>query len=265
MSLVALHSASMETRAILGSHGAAGLEPHAPLLAYYPAGQKSGFLRGIFDRTAGDYDRIERLMALGTGAWYRREALRRSGLAPGMKVLDVAAGTGAVAREALAIVGERGRVVGMDPSAGMLAQLVKRLPVGVVRATGERLPVAEGMFDFLSVGYALRHLADLGLALREFNRVLRPGGIVCLLEITAPRRAVLRMLARAYFRGVVPCVTRLAARHADSQLLWRYYWDTIDACVPPERVLEAMRGAGFERVNRYCEMGIFSEYTGVKR
>jgi demethylmenaquinone methyltransferase/2-methoxy-6-polyprenyl-1,4-benzoquinol methylase len=255
----------MESQSVLDSHGAAGLEPHAPLPAYYPPGQKSGFLRGIFDRTAGDYDRIERLMALGTGAWYRRAALRRAGLAAGMKVLDVAAGTGAVAREALGIVGPGGSVVALDPSAGMLGRLVERVAIRVVRATGEHLPLADGQFDFLSVGYALRHLADLAQALREFHRVLRPGGVVCLLEITAPQRPLPRMLARAYFRGLVPCITRLAARHADSQLLWRYYWDTIDACVPPGRVLEAMTAAGFERANRYSEMGIFSEFTGVKR
>jgi demethylmenaquinone methyltransferase/2-methoxy-6-polyprenyl-1,4-benzoquinol methylase len=255
----------MESQAVLGSGGTVGLEPHAPLPAYYGPGQKSGFLRGIFDRTAGDYDRIERLMALGTGAWYRRAALRRAGLRAGMRVLDVATGTGAVAREALGIVGPGGRVVGLDPSAGMLARLVEQLSIGVIRATGERLPVAEGRFDFLSVGYALRHLADLTAALREFHRVLQPGGIVCLLEITAPRHPIGRILARAYFRGLVPCVTRLAASHAESQLLWRYYWDTIDACVPPGRVLEAMRDARFERVNRYSEMGIFSEFTGVKR
>ncbi|HSZ57948.1 MAG TPA: class I SAM-dependent methyltransferase [Tepidisphaeraceae bacterium] len=255
----------MESQSVLDSHGAAGLEPHAPLPAYYPPGQKSGFLRGIFDRTAGDYDRIERLMALGTGAWYRRAALRRAGLAAGMKVLDVAAGTGAVAREALGIVGPGGSVVALDPSAGMLGRLVERVAIRVVRATGEHLPLADGQFDFLSVGYALRHLADLAQALREFHRVLRPGGVVCLLEITAPQRPLPRMLARAYFRGLVPCITRLAARHADSQLLWRYYWDTIDACVPPGRVLEAMTAAGFERANRHSEMGIFSEFTGVKR
>jgi demethylmenaquinone methyltransferase/2-methoxy-6-polyprenyl-1,4-benzoquinol methylase len=245
-----------------GAH--ASLPPHAPLLSYYSAGQKSGFLRGIFDRTAADYDRIERLMALGTGGYYRREALKRAGLKTGMNVLDVATGTGAVAREAAAIVGDPRRVIGLDPSAGMLGQLIRRLPIRVVCATGESLPLADARFDLISVGYALRHLSDLTAALREFNRVLRPGGILCLLEITAPHRAIPRMLARAYFRGVVPCLTRLAASHSDSQLLWRYYWDTIDACVRPQQVLEAMRSAGFQNPGHHAELGIFSEYTGTR-
>ena len=241
------------------------LPPHRILPEYYGrADEKTGFLRGLFDRTAGDYDRVERVMALGTGAWYRREALTRAGLLPGMTVLDVAAGTGMVAREALKLVGDGGRVIGLEPSEGMLSQLVSGLRIPVVRGTGERLPVANASFDFVSMGYALRHLSDISLALREFYRVLKPGGVVCLLEITAPRGKIARGVMRAYLRGVVPCLTRLTARHADSPLLWRYYWDTIDACVPPERVLEAMRAAGFTDVKRNVELGLFSEYTGKK-
>jgi demethylmenaquinone methyltransferase/2-methoxy-6-polyprenyl-1,4-benzoquinol methylase len=229
--------------------------------AYYSPEQKSGFLRALFDRTACDYDRIERIMAFGLGAKYRREALLRAGLIRGMKVLDVAAGTGAVSREAWAICGQ---VLAIDPSMGMLARLTANLRIPVVAAAGERLPLQDGTFDFLSMGYALRHLSDLRSALAEFRRVLRPGGIVCLLEITAPKRRLPRQLARAYMRGVVPCLARLAARHSDSQLLWRYYWDTIDACVPPDRVLEAMAQAGFDRVRHHVELGMFSEYTGRK-
>ena len=241
------------------------LAPHAPLAGYYArAEQKSGFLRRIFDRTARDYDRVERVMALGTGSWYRRQALLRAGLTPGMKVLDVAAGTGLVTREAVAITGSRSRVVALDPSSGMLKELTARLAIPVLLGRGESLPVGDQTFDFLSMGYALRHLSDLAVALAEFDRVLRPGGRVCLLEITAPARRIGRAVLRGYLRGVVPCLTRLMARHGDSQLLWRYYWDTIAACVPPERVMHALTEAGFRDVRRHVELGVFSEYTGTK-
>ena len=76
----------------------------------------------MFDGTAPDYDRVERMLAFGTGPWYRRQALRRAGLVPGMHVLDVGTGTGLVAREALTLCGPTGRVTGVDPSAGMMAQ-----------------------------------------------------------------------------------------------------------------------------------------------
>jgi demethylmenaquinone methyltransferase/2-methoxy-6-polyprenyl-1,4-benzoquinol methylase len=241
------------------------LAPHAPLAGYYArAEQKSEFLRRIFDRTARDYDRVERVMALGTGSWYRRQALLRAGLTRGMKVLDVAAGTGLVAREAVAITGSPSHVVGLDPSIGMLRELIARLAIPVLLGRGESLPVGDQTFDFLSMGYALRHLSDLAAALAEFYRVLRPGGRVCLLEITAPSGRIGRAILRGYLRGVVPCLTRLMAHDRDSQLLWRYYWDTIAACLPTQRVMQAMSAAGFRDVRRHVELGVFSEYTGTK-
>src|SRR5689334_15006376 len=98
------------------------LAPHPPLGRYYATPDaKRKFVGAIFDQTAGEYDRIERMMAFGSGPWYRRQALRRAGLAPGMKCLDVAVGTGLVGREAVGIVGAGGEVVGLDPSTGMLA------------------------------------------------------------------------------------------------------------------------------------------------
>src|SRR5436190_15842035 len=77
--------------------------------------ERRRFVDGLFDGTARDYDFVERLLALGSGARYRRQALQRCGLKPGMRVLDIATGTGLVAREALAIVGPAGSVIGLDP------------------------------------------------------------------------------------------------------------------------------------------------------
>jgi demethylmenaquinone methyltransferase/2-methoxy-6-polyprenyl-1,4-benzoquinol methylase len=241
------------------------LPPHALLRRYYAdEGQRRAFVRDIFDSTAGDYDRVENAMALGSGSWYRRSALVRGGLKPGMKTLDVAIGTGLVAREAMALTGNPRLVFGVDPSEGMLSQAVRSLDVRAVRGTAERLPLASGIFDFLTMGYALRHLGDLAAALGEFHRVLRPGGVACILEITRPAGKISMSLLRAYMRGLVPFVSRLTARTPQSPMLWQYYWDTIEACVPPEKVMQAMRDAGFVDVKRYVEWGVFSEYTGRK-
>lgn len=240
------------------------LRPHADLDRYYDGGEsgRREFVRDIFDRTAGDYDRVERMMALGTGAWYRRRALERTGLTVGARVLDVAIGTGLVAREAIAVVGSPALVTGLDPSAGMLLRARRALAAPVVLGTGERLPFADGTFDFLSLGYALRHLADLRAAFEEFRRVLRPGGTVCLLEITPPRSGPRRALLRLYVRGIIPLLTRMTTRHRETARLWQYFWDTMEGCVPPERVLGALAAAGFAGVDRFVELGMFSEYTG---
>jgi demethylmenaquinone methyltransferase/2-methoxy-6-polyprenyl-1,4-benzoquinol methylase len=240
------------------------LAPHTPLPAYYRDEiEHVQFLQRIFDETAPDYDRIERVLALGTGSWYRRNALQRAGLAAGAQVIDVGIGTGLVAREALALIGPSGRIIGVDPSQGMMGEV--SLPgVELVNGRAEALPQADASCDFLSMGYALRHIADLSAAFSEFHRVLRPGGRLLVLEITKPAGRMATLLLKAYMRTAVPLIARVVARRNDTSKLWRYYWDTIEACVTPDTVLAALRAAGFQDVKRYVELGIFSEYTAVK-
>jgi demethylmenaquinone methyltransferase / 2-methoxy-6-polyprenyl-1,4-benzoquinol methylase len=240
----------------------ARLVPHPVLPRYYARPEeRSGFVRRMFDRTAGDYDRVEHLVGFGRGAQYRREALLRAGLERGMCVLDVGTGTGLVAREALAVVGDAGGVIGVDPSMGMLRSGPRTSALPLVQGSAEQLPLAAGQFDFVSLGFALRHVAELHGVFREFHRVLRPGGIVCLLEITPPQGAWARRLLKFYLGKVVPLLSGTLARHDDTPLLLRYFWDTIDACASPAQVLDALGSAGFARVRRHVEVGVFSEYT----
>ena len=240
------------------------LAPHTPLPDYYGnEAEHESFLRRIFDDTAPDYNRIERVLALGSGPWYRRSALRRAGLTAGAQVLDVGIGTGLVAREALTLIGPGGHLVGVDPSPGMMGEVA--LPdVELVRGRAESLPRPDASSDFVSMGYALRHIADVHAAFAEFHRVLRPGGRLVVLEITKPAGRIGTAVLKAYMRSVVPLIAKAVARRHDTSELWRFYWDTIEACIPPESVMSALRAAGFEDVKRHVELGIFSEYTAVK-
>ena len=240
------------------------LPPHAPLHDYYgDEADHQRFLRRIFDDTAPDYDRIERVLAMGSGPWYRRSALQRAGLGEGAEVLDVGIGTGLVAREALKLIGPKGRLVGVDPSPGMMGE-VSLAGVELVPGRAEAIPRPDTSCDFISMGYALRHISDVHAAFAEFFRVLRPGGRLLVLEITKPRGRVGTAVLKAYMRSVVPVIARVVAHRHDTAELWRFYWDTIEACIVPKLVLEALRDAGFEQVNRHTELGIFSEYTAVK-
>ena len=240
------------------------LAPHTPLPDYYGnEAEHESFLRRIFDDTAPDYNRIERVLALGSGPWYRRSALRRAGLTAGAQVLDVGIGTGLVAREALTLIGPGGHLVGVDPSPGMMGEVA--LPdVELVRGRAESLPRPDASSDFVSMGYALRHIADVHAAFAEFHRVLRPGGRLVVLEITKPAGRVGTAVLKAYMRSVVPLIAKAVARRHDTSELWRFYWDTIEACIPPESVMGALRAAGFDNVQQHVELGIFSEYTAVK-
>lgn len=238
--------------------------PHAPLPAYYAdEAAHQRYLRRIFDDTAPDYDRIERVLALGSGPWYRRMALQRAGLAAGAQVLDVGIGTGLVAREALGLIGPQGRLVGVDPSPGMMGEI--GLPgVELVEGRAEALPRADASADFLSMGYALRHIGDVGAAFAEFHRVMRPGGRLLVLEISKPAGRVGTLLLKGYMRTLVPLIAKVVARRGATPELWRFYWDTIEACIPPATVIAALEAAGFVAVKRHVELGIFSEYTAVK-
>jgi demethylmenaquinone methyltransferase/2-methoxy-6-polyprenyl-1,4-benzoquinol methylase len=239
--------------------------PHPPLTQYYGEERdRADWIRGLFDRTAADYDRIERAMAFGSGPWYRRRALARAGLQPGMRVLDIGTGTGLTAREAAHLVGPDGEVIGVDPSAGMMERA--KVPAGVrlLCGTAEQIPSSASSADFISMGYALRHVGDLSSALREFMRVLVPGARVCLLEITAPEFRVWRAALKVYMRGVVPLVARCMAAHRDMPELMRYYWDTIETCAHSSLILSAMREAGLVQVYRHVDLGIFSDYCGRK-
>ncbi len=238
--------------------------PQAPLTDYYQnEAERQAFLRDIFDSTAADYDRIESMLAFGSGPWYRRQALIRAGLAKGMQVADVGVGTGLVAREAVKLVGNATLITGIDPSPGMMA--AAHLPgVTLVQGRAEAIPLADASVDFVSMGYALRHIGDLEAAFKEFHRVLKPGGKFCILEITKPKTRIGQFALKTYMRAVVPLLARLIARGKNTPLIWRYYWDSIEACTPPVSVIATLEAVGFTGVNRYCELGIFSEYRGVK-
>jgi demethylmenaquinone methyltransferase/2-methoxy-6-polyprenyl-1,4-benzoquinol methylase len=202
-------------------------------------------------------------MSLGSGALYRRQALERLGLRPGMAVLDVATGTGLVARAAAELTGGSG-VIGLDPSRGMLDEARRAASVPLVQARGEALPFPDARFDALSMGYALRHVSDVFAAFREYHRVLRPGGRVLILEISRPASRTGLWLARLYLKRLLPLVTRLGTGSASAQRLMDYYWDTIERCVAPEAILEALRRSGFEATRR-VQGGLLSEYVGTKR
>lgn len=240
--------------------------PHPILKRFYASeDERRRRVNALFDAAARHYDWVEQGMSLGRGRWYRRRALRGIGLAAGMRVLDVGCGTGVIAREADKSVGPHGQVAALDPSRGMLGEARARGVLRVVQGVGEALPFADRSFDRLVMGYALRHVSDLGAAFREFHRVLKPGGALLLLEITMPRSRINQALLKLYLRHLVPPATRLFGRSREAGTLMAYYWETVERCVPPRVILDVLRGAGFARFHHRVEFGVFSEYTAARK
>ncbi len=241
------------------------MQPHPVLAEHYPDGAgKRAFLTSLFDKGAPFYDTACRIGFFGTGLQYRQMALKRAGLRKGMKLLDVATGTGLVARAASNILGGADDITCVDPSPGMLAEARKNLSCTMLEGVADDLPVQDAGFDFLSMGYALRHVASLKQAFSEYHRALKPGGKLMILEVSKPASALGMIIAKAYFGGCVPAAARLLTGSPDAGKMMSYYWETIEQCVAPSLIIESLEKAGFLRVKRMARMGIFSEYTAEK-
>ena len=237
--------------------------PHPPLNEYYDGSTgRVPFVRRIFDDTAQWYDAINDVASLRSGERYRGEALVRNGLTRGMKLLDLASGTGGVARAATSVL-DIGDIACLDPSLGMLLAGRERKRLRLTQGPAELIPFRSESFDFLSIGFAMRHFADLAVVFEECRRVLRPGGKILILEITPPRSGLGGFMLRFYMKRVLPAVAAVIG-NKDAKKLMRYYWDTVEQCVPPDSILGALREAGFADVKRHVEFGVFSEYSGVR-
>jgi demethylmenaquinone methyltransferase / 2-methoxy-6-polyprenyl-1,4-benzoquinol methylase len=241
------------------------LSPHRPLSEFYPApAARQGFVNELFDEAAPDYDWVSGMMSFGRDQIYRREALKRAGLTGGMRLLDVASGTGLMIKAALELGVNPALVTGVDPSQGMLVENRKRNPVTLLEGTGEALPCADSTFDFVCMGYALRHVEDLGKLFGEFKRVLRPDGRLLILEITRPTNPVMLPLIRFYMQQMVPRLGWLRRRNRSTVKLMQYYWATIAECVPPSVIISALATSGFKNVKRTTSNVVLSEYIAQR-
>jgi len=204
--------------------------------------------KALFAPLGPTYERYAALLSFGQDPRWRRFLVSRIESGPGDTVLDVATGTGAVARELLRQ--KRCRVVGVDQSPEMLAEAKRRIggDIEVVEASAERLPFADASFDALTFTYLLRYVDDPPATLRELARVVRPGGTVAGLEFGVPHGAW-RPLWELWVRGGLPAAGAVIGGgwHEVGSFLGpsiRGFYDRW----PVGRLVEAWRGAGIDGV-----------------
>jgi demethylmenaquinone methyltransferase/2-methoxy-6-polyprenyl-1,4-benzoquinol methylase len=230
--------------------------------------QFAGQIRGMFDRIAGVYDLMNSVMTAGLHHRWRERAADRAALETGSAALDVCCGTGDLALELAARVGEDGHVVGCDFAERMLD--VAREKAAAAQA-GDRvrfewadalaLPYEDGSFDAVTVGFGVRNLADLDRGLAEMTRVLRPGGRLVVLEITQPRRPPLSTFFSLWFDRLVP----LLGSFAGDPEAYSYLPESVKRFPPPEGLALAMDRAGLGEV-RYTILagGIIAIHSGER-
>ena len=231
-----------------------------------PEDEKSKRVAGVFDSVAPRYDLMNDLMSVGLHRLWKRFTVEASGVRPGERVLDVAGGTGDLARLLSRRVGTRGEVVLTDVNPAMLRQGRDRLlDAGVVlplvQCDAERLPFGSDRFDCVAVAFGLRNMTHKEAALSEMRRVLKPGGRLVVLEFSKAWAPV-RPLYDAYSFGLLPRLGKLVANDAAA---YRYLAESI-RMHPDQEALKAMlERAGLERVEYFnLATGVVALHRGYK-
>jgi demethylmenaquinone methyltransferase/2-methoxy-6-polyprenyl-1,4-benzoquinol methylase len=214
-----------------------------------PISRRQTHARALFDAVAGRYDAPAAILGLGQYGRWRSEMVAGLDLPAKASVLDVATGTGLVARD----IARRFdvRVVGLDQSAAMLAQAsargVERLTL--VRGDGQRLPFGDAAFDAVTFSYLLRYVDDPAATVAELARVLRPGGELASIEFGVPPNALVRRAWNLYAARLFPAFARAVS------LGWREVGDFLGGSIaafdrdfPPKRLEEMWRRAGMHGV-----------------
>ena len=229
--------------------------------------EQTARVAGVFHTVAQRYDAMNDIMSLGLHRALKRIAVDSLALRAGQTVLDLAGGTGDMARLISPVAGPSGRIVLCDINASMLtigrdrmldAGLANVLPV---QADAQSLPFPSAAFDRVMIAFGLRNVTDKERALSEMQRVLRPGGRLLVLEFSTPRGAWLRGAYRA-FQGFWPLAGRVVVGDADP---YRYLIDSIETHPNQAALSLMMRDAGFADVRADDLLGgIMAMHTGAK-
>lgn len=257
------------------------------IMPYGGEASKGEQVEEMFDAIAPAYDFMNTAMTLGLHRWWRHRALAAAGrrLADnldkaakadacadgrGLRILDVATGTGDVAFELHKIYPEAG-IVGLDLSKGMLAVAEKKLKSAgesarkhITFRQGDSLALedADNSYDLITVAYGVRNFEQLGKGLAEMGRVLKPGGVICIIELAEPTGALTRPLYRFYSRQLIPRVGKLVS--GDSRA-YTYLPESISAAPQRDRLTKMLADAGLhDCIWHQMTFGAVCYYLGSK-
>lgn len=231
--------------------------------------EKAERVAEVFDSVANRYDLMNDLMSMGLHRLWKRFAISLTGVRQGERVLDLAGGTGDLARLLLPRVAPQGEVILADINAAMLEQGRARLldqgycqGLEFVQADAETLPFTDASFDCITIAFGLRNVTRKEQALADMYRVLKPGGRLLVLEFSRPNLPGLKPLYDLYSFQVLPTMGRLVAGDADS---YRYLAESIRMHPDQETLREMMSQAGFERCEYFnLTGGIVAAHRGYR-
>ena len=233
-----------------------------------PVHEKAARVKGVFDAVASRYDIMNDLMSGGLHRLWKRFTIEQAALRRGQMVLDLAGGTGDLARVFTEQVGRSGHIILADINASMLQEGRRRLVdagvagnLSIAQVNAEALPFAGDVFDCVTIAFGLRNVTDKDAALRSIFRVLKPGAKLLILEFSKPAEAI-RPIYDTYSFKVLPRLGELVANDSQS---YQYLAESIRMHPDQETLLTMMQDAGFERCRFHnLAMGIVALHVGYK-
>ena len=218
----------------------------------YHEGSKTEQVRQMFDSIAPAYDFMNRAMTLGIDIWWRRLAVNRLRRIRPTRILDVATGTGDFAIQLNDSLHPQ-HITGIDLSQGMLDEAVRKVKekgldkvISFEQGDCMALPMQDGTFDAVTVAFGVRNFENLQRGYQEMARVLRPGGMLCVLELSTPTNRLIRWFYDLYTLHIIPWMGSLKSGDKSA---YRYLPQSIAAVPQGDDMLQLMRNAGLRKTS----------------
>lgn len=230
--------------------------------------EKAGYVKDVFDSVSNRYDLMNDLMSGGLHRLWKKYTIDKASARYGQKILDLAGGTGDLAKVFAGKVGDEGHVVLADINFSMLNEGRTRLinsgisgNLSITQVNGENLAFKEGSFDIVTIAFGLRNITDKETALSSIYQTLKPGGKLLILEFSKPIN-LLRPAYDLYSFKILPLLGKLVANDADS---YQYLAESIRMHPDQDKLITMMEDANFERC-RYTNLsgGIVALHEGYK-
>ncbi len=226
---------------------------------------KKKFVQKMFDDISPNYDFLNHFLSLGIDIYWRKKFIRKLNIENGTKVLDVACGTGDVCFEILKH--HSVSVIGLDLSSNMInlanqkAGKKNQTDISFLHGDAENLPLDSRSVDYLTISYGFRNISNYEAALSEFYRVLKPGGILGILEFSKPKSKLIGSLFKLYFHQILPRIGSLFSR-SDA---YRYLPESVDFFPTRHDICQKIIYSGFQRAEIHdLTFGISTIFRGFK-
>ena len=226
---------------------------------------KKGLVQNVFNQVYDQYDLMNDFMSLGIHRLWKKNLINMMNPSPNQKLIDVACGTGDVAKLFLKNVGKDSQITCVDPNKGMIGQgrqkLSKYKNIEWIISPAEKLPLPNNSFDFYTISFGLRNTKNLNKALAEAYRVLKPGGRYLCLEFSKIQNSNLDYIYKKYSK-LIPILGQFVVGEKEP---YEYLIDSIEKFVNQDELIELMKNNNFKKCSyRNFSGGIVSIHSGWK-